>query len=134
MSLYLKDGYEYADGGFGNLIPVQEAITKGATFIDTIVLRQEKAVYTNPSLQNAVVVFARTFDFMLNQIANDDLIISQLQADSNNAQIHFYFVNRILTSHSFIFDKKEMTKWWQEGIELYQSTAHRTHILEAKKK
>lgn len=48
MSLYQKNGNDYADGGFGNLIPVQEAIIKGATEIDTIVLRQEKAVYNNP--------------------------------------------------------------------------------------
>jgi NTE family protein len=132
MSLFRKHHNEYADGGFGNLIPVQEAIIKGATDIDTIVLRQEKAVYNHPPLQNAIEVFARTSDFMLNQIANDDLIISKLQTASNNVKINFYFVNRLLTTHSFVFDKEEMSKWWQEGLDLFKEQECKTHLLEVK--
>jgi len=132
MSLYQKNGNEYADGGFGNLIPLQQALIKGATSIDTIVLRLEKASYNNPPLQNALDIFARTTDFMLNQIANDDLIISQLEAASNNVHINFYFIKRILTTHSFIFDKEEMTIWWQEGLELFQTTECTSHVLKAK--
>jgi NTE family protein len=129
MSLYQKNGNDYADGGFGNLIPVQEAIIKGATEIDTIVLRQEKAVYNNPPLQNAIEVFARTSDFMLNQIANDDLIISKLQTASKNVKINFYFINRELTTHSFVFNKQEMTTWWQEGYDLFKAKDCTTHVL-----
>lgn len=132
MSLCQKNGNEYADGGFGNLIPLQQALVKGATTIDTIVLRLEKTSYNNPPLQNVLDVFARTTDFMLNQIANDDLIISQLEAASNNVHINFYFIKRVLTTHSFIFDKKEMSLWWQEGLELFQSTECTTHIVKAK--
>jgi predicted patatin/cPLA2 family phospholipase len=131
MSLYQKNGNDYADGGFGNLIPVQEAIIKGATEIDTIVLRQEKAVYNNPPLQNAIEVFARTSDFMLNQIANDDLIISKLQTASKNVKINFYFINRELTTHSFVFNKTEMSTWWQEGYDLFKEKDCTTHVLEA---
>ncbi|WP_025145888.1 patatin-like phospholipase family protein [Pedobacter jeongneungensis] len=129
MSLYQKNGNDYADGGFGNLIPVQEAIIKGATEIDTIVLRQEKAVYNNPPLQNAIEVFARTSDFMLNQIANDDLIISKLQTANKNVKINFYFINRELTTHSFVFNKQEMTTWWQEGYDLFKAKDCTTHVL-----
>lgn len=132
MSLLQKGGNDYADGGFGNLIPVQEAILKGATEIDTIVLRQEKAVYNNPPLQNAIEVFARTSDFMLNQIANDDLIISKLETASRNVKISFYYINRELTTHSFVFDSLEMTKWWQEGLELFREKECSTHLIEVK--
>lgn len=132
MSLFQKDGNDYADGGFGNLIPVQEAILKGATEIDTIVLRQEKAVYSNPPLQNAIEVFARTSDFMLGQIANDDLIISKLEAASRNVKINFYYITRELTAHSFVFDKEEMSKWWQEGLDLFIQQECSTHLLEPK--
>ncbi len=132
MSLFQKDGNDYADGGFGNLIPVQEAILKGATEIDTIVLRQEKVVYNSPPLQNAIEVFARTSDFMLNQIANDDLIISKLEAANRNVKISFYYINRELTSHSFVFDNEEMSKWWQEGLELFSQRECKTHLLEGK--
>lgn len=132
MSLCQKNGNEYADGGFGNLIPLQQALVKGATSVDTIVLRLEKNSYNNPPLQNVLDVFARTTDFMLNQIASDDLIISQLEAASNNVHINFYFIKRILTTHSFIFDKEEMAIWWQEGLELFQATECKSHILKAK--
>lgn len=131
MSLCQKNGSEYADGGFGNLIPLQEALVKGATSIDAIVLRLEKTFYNNPPLQNILDVFARTTDFMLNQIANDDLIISQLEAATSNVNINFYFIKRILTTHSFIFDKEEMAIWWQEGFELFQTTECKTHVLKA---
>lgn len=132
MSLYRKNGHEYADGGFGNLIPLQQAISKGAVSIDAIVLRMEKVEYINPPLQNALDIFARTTDFMLNQIANDDIIISQLQAASNNVHINFYFIKRILTTHSFIFDKTEMTQWWQEGLDLFKTTECKAHLLTVK--
>ncbi|UKB82334.1 patatin-like phospholipase family protein [Chryseobacterium sp. MEBOG06] len=132
MSLCQKNGNEYADGGFGNLIPLQHALEKGASSIDTIVLRLEKTSYNNPPLQNVLDVFARTTDFMLNQIASDDLIISQLEAATTNVHINFFFINRILTTHSFIFDKEEMTKWWQEGLELFQTTECKSLVLKAK--
>ncbi|MFP9114661.1 patatin-like phospholipase family protein [Flavobacterium sp. RHBU_3] len=130
MSLYRKDGQEYADGGFGNLIPLQQAIIKGASTIDAIVLRLEKATYSYPPLQNVLDIFARTSDFMLNRIANDDILISQLQADKKNVHISFYFINRLLTTRSFIFDKEEMTAWWQEGLDHFKTTIHESHVLQ----
>ncbi|MFL9843149.1 patatin-like phospholipase family protein [Flavobacterium rhizosphaerae] len=132
MSLYKKDGCEYADGGFGNLIPLQHAISKGATTIDAIVLRLEESAYNNPPLQNALDIFARTSEFMLNQIANDDLIISQLQAATNNVDINFYFINRLLTTHSYIFDKEEMAIWWREGLDLLKTREHKSHVIKVK--
>ena len=41
MSLATVDGYEYADGGLACVIPIREAIQRGATEIDTIVLESE---------------------------------------------------------------------------------------------
>ncbi|HLA57021.1 MAG TPA: patatin-like phospholipase family protein [Flavobacterium sp.] len=132
MSLYKKDNNEYADGGFGNLIPVQHAIRKGAGTIDTIVLRLENSVFNNPPLQNALEVFVRTYDFMLNQIANDDLLISELEAAGSNVQIHFYYIKRILTTHSFVFDAAEMKGWWQEGLDMFKEVECDSHLVEVK--
>lgn len=117
MSILLKDNQQYADGGFGNLIPIQKAIERGAIIIDAIVLRLEKSDYNNPPLQNALEVFTRTFDFMLNQIATDDLLISRLEALDYNSAIKFYYINKTFTTHSYIFDSIEMTQWWQDGFE-----------------
>ena len=38
MSLLEKDYCQYADGGFGSLVPIREAILRGATEIDAIIL------------------------------------------------------------------------------------------------
>jgi predicted patatin/cPLA2 family phospholipase len=42
MSLNEKNGYEYADGGFGSKVPIEEAIA-GAKTIDVIILDSEMA-------------------------------------------------------------------------------------------
>src|SRR5210317_2168320 len=41
MSLATRNGFEYADGGLGCVIPIREAIQRGATEIDAIVLESE---------------------------------------------------------------------------------------------
>ena len=41
MSLAKVEGYEYADGGLGCVIPIREAILRGATEVDAIVLEAE---------------------------------------------------------------------------------------------
>jgi len=44
MSLLEKNGQQYADGGFGCLIPIREAIERGATEIDAIILETEVTI------------------------------------------------------------------------------------------
>ena len=131
MSMLVKHGQEYGDGGFGNLIPVQEAIRKGALTVDVIVLRLENKIYNNPPLRNAFEVLFRTTDFMLHQIANDDLLIAHLQAADFNADVHFYYINRALTTHPYIFDAAQMKKWWHEGYELFQNKNAKSHYLKS---
>ena len=41
MSLVEKDGFEYGDGGMGNILPVYEALNRGAREIDIILLNSE---------------------------------------------------------------------------------------------
>jgi len=93
MSLVEKNGFEYADGGFGNYLPIEEAVNLGATVIDAIVLNPRlKNVKKNYS-KNPFEVFISTMDFM-NQLTP-----------------------RILTKYSFYFDPKTMKGWWEEGYE-----------------
>ena len=42
MSLAKVDGFEYADGALGCVIPIREAVLRGATEIDAIVLESRK--------------------------------------------------------------------------------------------
>ena len=41
MSLVTKNGFEYGDGGLGCVVPIREAIKRGATEVDAIILESE---------------------------------------------------------------------------------------------
>lgn len=118
MSLIEKNGYEYCDGGFGNIIPIEEAINIGATEIDIIILNPRSMVYQKKKTKNVFDVLMRSMQFMLRQIAKDDILIGQLENVYNNElQLHFHFTPRLLTENSFFFNPKEMKVWWEEGYE-----------------
>ena len=42
MSIVIKNGHEYADGGFGDYLPIHPALDMGAKHVDAIFLRPEK--------------------------------------------------------------------------------------------
>jgi len=117
MSLVTKNNMEYADGGFGNYLPVGPAIDKGATEVDAIVLRPASQMVKNMPSGNPFEVLLKTFDFMLNQIGKDDLIISNLHSRVENAMVNCYFTPRVLTENSFVFNPEQMRRWWAEGFE-----------------
>ena len=118
MSLVEKNGYEYADGGFGNIIPLEEAVNIGATELDVIVLNPRNQIHNNKKAKNAFDVLMRSMQFMLRQIAQDDLHIGQMENVYNaEVRLNFHFTPRLLTEHSFFFHPKKMKEWWQEGYE-----------------
>ncbi len=116
MSLAVKNGMEYADGGFGAYLPLQEAIRRGATEIDAIMLQPEVAPHQCllPTT-NAFGLLTRTIDFMLDQIGLDDLNVGRLQSIQHNVDLNCFYTPRVLTENSFIFDAAQMTAWWEEG-------------------
>lgn len=117
MSLYEKEGQEYGDGGFADLVPISEAIRRGATEIDVIVLKSEKPRFSNKKARNAMQLTTRVFDFMLNQIANDDITIGKLVGAQSKVTLNFYHPPELLTENSLIFDPDLMRKWWQDGFD-----------------
>ncbi len=115
MSLQIKNGQEYADGGFGNFIPIEEAIDAGATEIDVIILTpRRKRVKKLPS-RNAFSVIMSSLDFMLSQIAKDEKYIGLLESMHHDIKIRYFHTPRVLTDNSLIFDPKQMRMWWEEG-------------------
>lgn len=120
MSLLEKNGYEYADGGFADLVPITEAIYRGAEEIDVIVLKTDQVRHTKIPSRNALEVTTRAFDFMLEQISNDDITIGKLEGHRRQVKINFYRPPGILTENSLIFEPELMKKWWQEGYEYAQ--------------
>ena len=117
MSLLEKNGFEYADGGIGNIVPIAEAIKRGACEIDVIVLKTETPEIMKRKVKNALDLTTRVFDFLLNQIIIDDIAIGKLEGVQNRVNINFYHPPEILTKNSLIFDQKEMALWWDQGYQ-----------------
>lgn len=116
MSLLEKNGFEYADGGLGDIVPVSKAIAMGATEIDIIILNTEKRSIKNPPVRNAMELTIRAFDFMLTQIESDDLLIGRMEGIQNNVQLNIYQPPENLTNNSLIFDAVKMKEWWAYGL------------------
>ena len=117
MGIVDKNGKEYADGGFGNFIPIREAINAGAKEVDVIILTPRHKKKLNVRTRNPFDLFMHTMHFMLNQIVYDDILIGHLLSIYDDAiKVNFFFTPRELTPHSFYFDKKEMSDWWDEGM------------------
>ena len=124
MSLVEKNGFEYADGGFGNYIPVEEAIDAGAKEIDVIILQPKHHMVRKSVSRNAFDVLLNSLDFMLMQIARNDIYIGQLESIYNkHVDIRLFFTPRVLTEHSFYFQPSQMKKWWEEGYQ-YAKDCH----------
>lgn len=117
MSLVTKNGFEYADGGMGNIVPIYYAIQKGATELDIIVLKRPESPSKQPPVRNALELTSRVFSFMLNQIVTDDLIIGKLEGQNKKVKLNFYYPEEELTTNSLIFDPRQMKEWWELGYQ-----------------
>ncbi|WP_298475811.1 patatin-like phospholipase family protein [uncultured Maribacter sp.] len=115
MSLVRKNGCEYADGGLANMVPIEEAIKRGATEIDVVVLQTEVSHLNRMPSKNAFSLLTNMFEFMLDRIENQNIRIGKYVANHHNTIINFYYTPTVLTTNSLIFDKEKMKKWWESG-------------------
>ncbi len=124
MSLVIKNKYEYADGGLGCVVAIEEAIRRGAMHIDAIVLTTATQQFNRMRSRNAFDLLGATFSFMLDRIERQNIKIGSLEAQQNNCTLALYHTPRVLTTNSLIFNRKEMEQWWQEGVQY----AHKKHL------
>lgn len=115
MSLVKKDGFEYADGGLGCVIPIREAIKRGATEIDAIVLESEELEHNKVLGKNPFSLMISLFGHLLDQVEKSDIAIGKLAAEYRNVKLNIYYTPSKLTENSLVFNKSLMEKWWHEG-------------------
>ena len=132
MSLLQKNDFEYADGGLGNLVPVSHAIEMGATDIDVIILKTEKYKIKKPPVHNALELIESVFDFMLNQIQIDDMLIGRMEGLQKNVNLNIYQPPESLTDNSLIFDPVKMKEWWSSGLKYARENSPNCHCIKAK--
>lgn len=117
MSLATVDGFEYADGGLGCVIPIREAILRGATEVDAIVLEAESMEKKKVLGKNPFSLMLGLFGHLLDQVEKNDITIGKLAAKNKNVDLNIYYTPTSLTENSLIFSKRLMVNWWQQGYD-----------------
>lgn len=115
MSLLEKNGHQYGDGGFGCLIPIREAIERGAKVIDAIILETEITQINRMPAKNPFSLLFTIQEFMMEHVEKHNITIGKLSAKQNNVELNLYYTPSVLTTNSLVFDAKKMSKWWDSG-------------------
>jgi NTE family protein len=121
MSIVKKEGCEYGDGGFSSLIPITEAINRGATEIDVIILETEINITKTILGKNPFSLLIDLFLFTLDQVGKLDLSNGKLAAKNKNVKLNLYYTPTKLTNNALIFNTIKMKKWWQQGFDYAQN-------------
>lgn len=121
MSLLEKNKQQYADGGFGSLVPIREAILRGATEIDAIILETEVTMINKLPSKNPFSLLFDVFDFMLVHVERHNITIGKLAANNKNVKLNLYYTPTVLTTNSLVFDQNLMRKWWKSGFKYAKS-------------
>ena len=121
MSLLEKNNCQYADGGFGSLVPIREAILRGATEIDAIILETEVSQFNRLAAKNPFSLLFDVFDFMLTNVERHNITIGKLAANNKGVKLNLYYTPTVLTTNSLVFDKILMAKWWESGYQYAKS-------------
>ncbi|MDP5229705.1 MAG: patatin-like phospholipase family protein [Cellulophaga sp.] len=116
MSLATKNGFEYGDGGLGCVVPIREAIKRGATEIDAIILESENLNQNKVLGKNPFSLMLSIYGFVLDQIEYRDISEGVLSAKLNNVKLNLYYTPTKLTENSLVFNKKLMRAWWLQGF------------------
>jgi predicted patatin/cPLA2 family phospholipase len=131
MSAVYKNNFQYIDGGILETVPIQEAINRGATDIDIIVLKEENPKFEAEYIRNVFHGIMKEIDMMHSELSKDDIQLGKLKAitSDNEVKLNFYYTPRNLTNNSLIFDKDVMSEWWDEGFEYAKNKKFKSYKL-----
>jgi NTE family protein len=127
MSPVIKNNFQYIDGAILETTPIQEAIRRGATDIDVIILNEEVPEEKVEFMRNLMHGILTEVDMMYNELANNDVKIGKLKAKEEDVIINFYYTPRRLTNNSLIFNKDIMLGWWDEGYQYAKEKNFKTY-------
>jgi NTE family protein len=117
MSLVTKNNNDYGDGGFSALVPIREAINRGATEIDVVILETEIQMTPKSVGKNPFSLMIDLFQILLNQVEKHDITIGKLAANNKDVKLNLYYTPTNLTNNALIFNKEKMKTWWQQGFD-----------------
>ncbi len=126
MSLATKNDFEYGDGGFSNLVPIREAINRGAKIVDVIVLETQIQVVRRLTGGNPFSLLLDLFQTLLDQVEKHNITIGKLAAKNKDVNLNFYYTPTQLTNNALIFNKEKMNEWWEKG---YQYSKNKSELM-----
>ena len=77
MSLVRKNRCDYVDGGLGSMVPIEEAIKRGAKHLDVIVLETEVNYLNRMPTKNPFTLITNMVDFMMDRIESQNIRIGK---------------------------------------------------------
>lgn len=128
MSLVKKDGYEYGDGGLGCVLPIREAIERGATEVDAIILESEKMEHNKVLGKNPFSLMLSIYGFVLDQIEYHDISEGVIYAKHKGVKLNLYYTPTKLTENSLVFNKKLMAQWWEQGFSYAEKKVEKLRV------
>ena len=118
MSVYEHGGFQYADGGLFQNVPIQAAIDAGATEIDVIVLDAENVAPKNHfEIKNPIHYIVTILRMMMKKNMRNNIEMGKLTSHNKNIDINLCFTPEVLTNNVLSFDKEKMDEWWNLGYE-----------------
>ena len=64
---------------------------------------------------NAFDLTMKVFDYLMTQNDRNKLELTTLRPRNKKVKINRYFTPVLLTENSLVFNRKKMTKWWEDG-------------------
>ena len=131
MSVPQIGEYQYVDGALVSVVPVSQAVIKGADEIDVIILDKEYPEISNIELiRNPIHLIMKCEDVTFNTIKKHNLNLGMLSDIARkDVRINLHYTERKLTNNSLIFSSTQMSKWWDEGFEYAKSGKCKSYML-----
>ena len=113
------------------MVPIEEAILRGADEIDVIILEREYPEIANiEKVRNVLHFIIKTMNMMMNKIKKQNVNLGALShIAKKEVRINFHYTERRLTNNSLIFDREVMSRWREEGFESAKKGMVKSYIL-----
>lgn len=109
----------YSDGGIVEIVPLQEAVERGATVVDVIICQPAKNGAWSAEGKSTLDTLPRMLGLMTTEIANDDLLELQTREE---VEIRIWQPGKSVGS-GLDFDQTKVQKLIQEGYEYAEKRA-----------
>lgn len=109
---------QWSDGGLTDLIGINQLYGKGYEEIDIVLHRtRETDKFEGERVQTLMENVSTSISAMRYDIEFEHFYQRIKKLNREGAKVTIYWLPRKLSANSMVFDKEQMTEWWEEGYE-----------------